>query len=160
MPCERFREDEGRADGVEDETGSLERGEDDERESGNLDRGAEDVGDYEQEDSDLVSLASRQWARVQLCVVCTCHRRRRCGGRLLTCGRSSSSRCDFRCSVNPKLWMEVEMTPTQTPMVIWAPEERSPRPMEAVAEGVGAGEVRVRVRVVECLGVRAGGRRV
>lgn len=31
------------------------------------------------------------------------------------------------------------MTPTQTPMVIWAPEERSPRPMEAVVEGVWGG---------------------
>lgn len=69
---------------------------------------------------------------------CTCHRRRRCGGRLLTCGgRSSSSRCDLRCSVNPKLWTEVERTPTQTPMVIWAPEERSPGPMEAAVEGGG-----------------------
>lgn len=47
MPGEGFRKDEGRADGVEDETGGLERREDDERESGDLDRGAEDVGDYE-----------------------------------------------------------------------------------------------------------------
>lgn len=47
VPREGFREDEGRADGVENETGCLEGGEDDEREGGDLDRGAEDIGDYE-----------------------------------------------------------------------------------------------------------------
>lgn len=49
--------------------------------------------------------------------------------------------------------MEVETTPTQTPMVIWAPEERSPRPMEAVVEGVW-GEARVQCSCV--FGVSAG----
>lgn len=62
VPCEGFRENEGRTNGVENETGRLEGGEDDEWESGDLDRGAKDVGDYEQEDSDLVSLATGQCA--------------------------------------------------------------------------------------------------
>lgn len=50
---EGFREDEGCADGVEDEAGGLQGGEDYEGKGCDLDGRAEDVGDYEEEDSDL-----------------------------------------------------------------------------------------------------------
>lgn len=45
----------------------------------------------------------------------------------------------MRWRVRPRDWTEVETTPTQTPMVIWAPEERSPRPMEAAGGGCCGG---------------------
>ena len=48
----------------------------------------------------------------------TCHLRRLCGGRRGSLGSfSSSNMCDFRCSVRPNDWTEVEMSPTKIP--IW-----------------------------------------